>query len=130
MKKRIQEHRNDLRYHRTSNSLVIHAEQQNHLPDFEKAEILHAGQEKRMRKMTEAAYITTSASSSHREEFFSLATTTARLILDSLKHEKRPPTAASDSPDDVPNCAVALPTTANTNRTRRLHHPYQDQTPG
>ena len=129
MKKRIQEHRNDLRHHRTSNSLVIHAEMQNHLPDFEKAEILHAGQEKRMRKMTEAAYITTNASSNHREGFFSLATTTARLILDSLKYEKRPPTAASNSPDDVQNYTVALPTTASTNRTR-LHHPFQDQTPG
>ena len=41
MKRRIKEHRSYLRHHRTTNSLVLHAEKHGHLPRWENVVALH-----------------------------------------------------------------------------------------
>ena len=57
----------------TTNSLVLHAEEQGHLPRWENRTALHTEMEKRKRKLVEAAYIATSLVTNHREGFVSLA---------------------------------------------------------
>ena len=87
IKKRIQEHKNDLRHHRTSNSMALHAEKHDHLPNFGKAEVLHAGKKRRMRKLIEAAHITTEETTNHREGFITLAKTTASIVINSMRKD-------------------------------------------
>ena len=43
LKTRISEHRRDLRHHRLTNSMAIHAEEENHLPNWEAAEAIKTG---------------------------------------------------------------------------------------
>ena len=59
LRKRIQEHKNDLRNHRTSKALVIHADQEGHLPNWNEAQAIHTGLTKTRRWLIEAAYIST-----------------------------------------------------------------------
>ena len=81
VKKRTYEHKNDLRHHRTSNSLVVHAEDHGHLPDWDNVQVLHSGMDRKARKTTEAAYITTTKTTNHREGFVRLAVAAAELVL-------------------------------------------------
>ena len=72
IERRLKEHRSDLQHHRTTNSLVLHAEEHEHLPRWENAAALHTKMEKRKRKLVEAAYIATSLVTNYREGFVSL----------------------------------------------------------
>ena len=83
MEKRMKEHKSDLRHHRTTNSLVLHAEEFDHLPDWEHVEALHTGLNKRKRKLVEAAYIATGKTTNHREGFMNLSHAAAKLVLSS-----------------------------------------------
>ena len=47
---RLSEHRNDIRHHRTSNSLVLHIDSHGHLPNWQQVEILQKGLDKSLRK--------------------------------------------------------------------------------
>ena len=67
MARRLKEHISDLRLHGTSDSLVLHAEEQGHMPRWENATALHTKMEKRKGKLVEAAYIATSLVTNHRE---------------------------------------------------------------
>ena len=78
--KRKNEHKNDVRLHRTSNSLVRHIDETNHLPNWDRSRILHTGLDKKTRRLTEAALITTNETTNHREGFYTLAKTTAKLL--------------------------------------------------
>lgn len=49
MDKRTAEHGNDIRAHRTSNSLVVHVEKKGHLPNWQGTEVLHQGGSKKIR---------------------------------------------------------------------------------
>ncbi|MPD03976.1 hypothetical protein E2C01_099638 [Portunus trituberculatus] len=82
MDKRLKEHKNDLRNHRTTNSLVVHAEKYNHLPNWEQVTAVHTGLDKK-RKLVEAAYIASREATNHRNGFVNLSRTAARLILTS-----------------------------------------------
>ena len=79
--KRLREHKADIRAHRLSNSLALHAQECGHLPHWQGAVVLDEGLEKKSRRMIEAAYIATRDSLNHREGFFKLANTTAAMVL-------------------------------------------------
>ena len=81
MGKRLKEHRSDLRHHRTTNSLVLHAEEHGHLPRWENTAALHKKMEKRKRKLVEAAYIATSLVTNHREGLERLSRSASKLTL-------------------------------------------------
>ena len=81
MERRLEEHRSDLRHHRTTNSLVLHAEEHGHLPRLENSEALHTKLERKKRKLVEAANIATSVVTNHREDFVSQSRPTAKLTL-------------------------------------------------
>lgn len=51
--------------HRTTNSVVVHAEEHSHLPEWNTVEILRLGLEKRTRKRVKAAYISTERNTDH-----------------------------------------------------------------
>ena len=57
IKKRITEHRRDVCNHNLTNSLVIHIEEKDHLPDWNNVKVLWKGKGKRKRKFIEAAVI-------------------------------------------------------------------------
>ena len=84
---RINEHKRDLRAHRTSNSLVMHVDEQGHLPDWDGAKVLHKGLGKGERKLTEAAYICSNRSTNHREGFYRIANGTAEKILEEVRRD-------------------------------------------
>ena len=89
---RLQEHRRDVKAHRTSNSLVVHIDEHGHLPNWGETRILHTGSSKRVRRTIEAAYITTSKSTNHRDVFICLAEDSAKRIVMSATQppERRP----------------------------------------
>ena len=82
--KRIQDHKNDIRHHRTSNSLVVHIDSHKHLPNWQGIDIIQKGLSKSIRKTVEAAYINTNETINHRDGFVSLSRITSNLILGSL----------------------------------------------
>ncbi|XP_076030421.1 uncharacterized protein LOC143018721 [Oratosquilla oratoria] len=79
--KRIGEHKKDLRHQRTSNSVMVHAELQGHLPTWENARHLRTGLGKRMRKLMEATHIVSGEVTNHREGYVNLSFVAARLVL-------------------------------------------------
>ena len=79
--KRIYEHKNDMKAHRASNSLVVHAEKFNHLPDWRRVEILHKGYGKFIRRVVGAAYISTENVTNHRSGFINLARAASMLTV-------------------------------------------------
>lgn len=82
MEKRLYEHRRYLHHHRTTNSLVVHAEEHGHLPIWDAARILHAGLNRRMRRTLEAAHITPGKkATNHRKGSVNLVNAMVRLIL-------------------------------------------------
>ena len=82
---RTYEHRNDLKSHRTSNALVVHADKYGHLPNWGMVKTLHKGLERRKRKIVEASYITSYPCCNNRDGFIKLASTTSWLILQELR---------------------------------------------
>ena len=59
LKTRISEHKRDVRNHKTASSFVIHIEEEQHLPEWNRAEIMWSGREKSRRKIMESAAIET-----------------------------------------------------------------------
>lgn len=51
--------RSDLRYHRTSNAMVMHFHETGQMPNWMESEIIHGGVNKQKRKVKEAAYLAT-----------------------------------------------------------------------
>ena len=76
----MQEHRRDVRAHRTSNSLVVHIDERGHLPKWDETQILSTGSSKTVRKVVEAAHIATRNNTNHRDGFVCLAKSTAEEI--------------------------------------------------
>ena len=81
MQQRLYEHKNDVRQHRTSNSLVVHIDSEGHLPNWGEAKILHKGLNKMKRRTVEAAYIATENIVNHREGFVNLGKVAGRLVV-------------------------------------------------
>lgn len=81
---RLKEHKADMRHHRTSNALVIHAESTDHLPNWAGATVMHSGHDKMKRRAIEAAYITMGDNINTSSGFFRLAKPVAKRILKSI----------------------------------------------
>ena len=81
---RLKEHQADLRHHRLSNALVVHAEQTDHLPNWDEASALHTGFSNLERRAIEAAYIATQDNLNTSSGFFRLATPAAQHILKTI----------------------------------------------
>ena len=81
LKKRLTEHKNDVRAHRTSNSIVVHVDKHGHLPDWNNAMVLDKGSTKKMRKILEAAYININNNINHRDGFVRLAKAASSLVV-------------------------------------------------
>ena len=81
---RLKEHKADMRHHRTSNALVIHAERTDHLPNWSEASVLHKNFSKLSRRAVEAAYITVEKNVNTSSGFFRLANPVAHRILNSI----------------------------------------------
>lgn len=81
--KRLAEHKNDVKYHRVSNSLVVHIDNHGHLPEWQGAKVLHRGIDKFMRRAMEAAHICRNreGSTNHREGFVCWANAAADLAV-------------------------------------------------
>ena len=84
LKIRISEHRRDLRHHRLTNSMAIHAEEEDHLPNWEAAEAIKNGLSKSQRKIIESALIESVNCTNHRGGFYTLSTPFCNLACKSL----------------------------------------------
>ena len=58
-KKRVSEHKADIRQQKDTSSFVIHIDKYQHLPDWGKTEVVWRGREKAKRKIVESAVIET-----------------------------------------------------------------------
>ena len=87
--KRLSEHKNDLRAHRTSNSLVQHVDKHGHLPNWKEAKILQKGLGKKARKTVESAYINTNENTNGRDGFVCLSKVASVLVLGTTKRMER-----------------------------------------
>ena len=84
---RIKEHRSDLRNHKTSNAMVLHADQEGHLPNWNGAQVIHSDLKKTQRKLIEAAYILTEQVTNASSGFFKLHLSIAEQIKKEAKRE-------------------------------------------
>ena len=82
---RLKEHKNDLRNHRMSKAIVIHADHDGHLPKWDGARALHSNLTKMQRWLIEAAYISTEDVTNVSSGFFKLAGS----ISEQIKNENR-----------------------------------------
>lgn len=96
--KRLYKPKNDIRHHRTHNSLVLYADKNSHLPNWSGVEILHEGLRKRERKAMEAAYITMGRVNNHREGLVSLAKATSLPVINTPGRRR----GTDQSPDELP----------------------------
>ena len=85
VKRRLYEHKYDLRQHKTSNSLVVHMDSHGHLPNWEAVRVLHTRLPKMTRKLGESAYINTESTTTHREGSVCLSRAAARLTLSGFR---------------------------------------------
>ena len=83
---RLKEHKADLRHHRVSNALVIHAERTDHLPNWAGATAMHTGLTKIQRRAVEEAYITVEENINTSSGFFRLANPVAQRIMKSFSN--------------------------------------------
>ena len=81
---RLKEHKADLRHHRVSNAMVIHAERTDHLPNWTGAAVMHTNFSKLERRAVEAAYITVEENVNTSSGFFRLANPVAHRIINSI----------------------------------------------
>ena len=93
LEKRLYEHKNDIRQHRTSNSLVLHVDSHGHLPNWNNVNILQKGLDKATRKTVEAAYISMNDTINHRDGFVNLSRITSSLVVKSLENPVTIPAA-------------------------------------
>lgn len=82
VKTRLKEHKSDVRYHRTSNAIVIHIDQCHHLPDWEGTRILEKNVNKKTRKILEAAHISSRNTFNSRSGFITLASGAVSLAVE------------------------------------------------
>ena len=78
---RLSEYKNDIRHHRTSNSLVLHIDSHGHLPNWEEMEVMQKGLNRPLRKTAETACITINKTITHPEGFVKLSYVASYLIL-------------------------------------------------
>ena len=78
---RLREHRNDVKFHRISNAIVLHIEKCNHLPDWNGTRLLEKNIKKSTRKMLEAAHILTRDTFNSRGGFITWSTMAAKLVV-------------------------------------------------
>ena len=91
IRKRTNEHKQDIRMHKTSNSLVLHIDETGHLPNWDEVKVTHSDLDKKSRKLTEAAIITSNdKTTNNREGFFRLAMATAKSILTTTQSKSSP----------------------------------------
>ena len=76
---RLKEHKNDVKFHRMSNAIVIHIEKCDHLPDWDNTRILEKNMKKSTRKMLEAAHILTRETFNSRCGFITWSRMAAKL---------------------------------------------------
>ena len=88
LKTRIREHRNDLRNHRETKAIVIHADREGHLPDWNNAEALHSNLTKTERWLIEAAYIRTEEVTNVSQGFFKLHTSIAERVKKKVRNDR------------------------------------------
>lgn len=81
LKTRLREHKNDVKFHRTSNAIVLHIDECGHLPKWEETNILEKNMKKRNRKLLEAAHIATRNTFNTRSGFITWANTAARFAV-------------------------------------------------
>ena len=72
-----------------SDSIVVHIDKHNHLPDWDNTVILDKGSTKKVRKTIEAAYINTNDNINHREGFIKLAKTSSSIIIQEVMRPKK-----------------------------------------
>ena len=87
--KRLEEHKKDVRYHRISNALVQHIDECNHLPNWNRAEVIHSGISKALRKSLEAMHIVLEDTTNGRAGFVNWAKTAAELASKDWINKKR-----------------------------------------
>ena len=76
---RISEHRRDLKYHRLTNSMVIHSENEDHLPNWKDAVAIKTGLTKAHRKIFESAIIGSISCTNHTGGFYTLGTAICKI---------------------------------------------------
>ena len=82
IRKRIGEHKADIRQHKDASSFVMHIDKYQHLPDWGKTEVIWRGQEKAKRKLVESAVIETLPNINSKRGDFTLAPILARMLWD------------------------------------------------
>lgn len=82
IKKRVGEHKADIRHHRDTSSFVMHIEKYQHLPDWGKTEIIWKGREKAKRKIIESAVIETMPNINSKRGDFNLSPILASVLWD------------------------------------------------
>ena len=75
---RIKEHKRDVRLHKTTNAMVLHIEECNHLPKWDDARILTKPKDRTLRRNLEAAFISVYPSVNTRSGFVSWSKTAAK----------------------------------------------------
>ena len=80
LKKRTQEHRRDIKNHKSTSSFVIHIDQCQHLPEWDKSEILWCGEGRRRRKIMESAVIETLPNINSKRGDYALSSILASMI--------------------------------------------------
>ena len=81
VKTRLKEHKNYVKFHRTSNAIVLHIEECQSLPKYEETKILEKNMTKRKRKIIEAAHIISRNTFNTRSGFITWASTAAKLAV-------------------------------------------------
>ena len=80
LKTRISEHKRDVKNHKDTSSFVLHIEEEGHMPDWGKAEVIWCGQGKTKRKIMESAVIETLPNINSKRGDYWLASTAAKII--------------------------------------------------
>ena len=83
-KKRVQEHKRDIQNHKDTSSFVIHIDQHQHLPDWDRSKIVWSGQGKRRRKLIESAVIEALPNINSKRGDYTLSPILARLLWEDL----------------------------------------------
>ena len=78
---RLKEHKSDVKFHRTSNAIVLHIENCNHLPDWDRTRVLEKNVRRQKRKILEAAHILSRETFNVRSGFIALASGAVRLAV-------------------------------------------------
>ena len=79
---RLKEHKSDVKFHRTSNAIVLHIDECHHLPDWGGVRVLEKNMRKQMRKILEAAHIASKNTLNSRNGFIALASGAGNLAVE------------------------------------------------